>query len=918
MSQSRMWVCLLVAGFVLTGLSYAATPDRIAGSIESSARVVLAKSLHPRAQQQYDLGAVEGSFKLGYMTLMTTPSASQQKALDQLTARQQDPSSSYYHKWLTPAQYADQFGLSQNDISRITEWLKSQGFVIQGVGGGRNTVSFSGTAAQVQNTFYTEIHRYRVAGVEHYANSTPISMPQALKGIVTGIRGLHDFRARPLNVQRSHSNYTFQVAGGGTEYFMAPGDVATLYDINPLYSASPAIDGTGQKLAVVGETDIYLADINNFRSGFGLSQISGCTSNTNSVITACNTTNFRYVLVGTDTTGLPNSIQDDLAEADLDVEWSGATARNAQIIYVNAPDPNGGGVLAALEAAINPQSGAVLAPVVTMSYGSCEAEADETMESELQQGASEGITILNSSGDTGAAACDEGPPSNTPNPPFAAAENGLSVSYPASSQWVTGVGGTAVPYADMFTNPSNYWGPTTGSFGGSALSTLIGQEVAWNDDEALAELCLQNPTLTFCTPSPGVPVTSAQTFQEDYWISIGGGGASNCFTATAANPPICVAGEPQPTWQQKLSISGAPAGVRYVPDVSMMASPNLPGYIFCTQLSEFNDGAAGSGSTCGSGGTAGITNALSLQNPSVIGGTSVATPVFAGIVTLLNQYLGSTSTGLGSINSKLYGLAATPSNGVFHQTDSGDNNVYCQPQTPAGQPAGLICPSTGVFGFSASNKDVTTGYNLVTGLGSVDADKLAIAWNGSSSGSFSLSAQSGTLSVAQGQTTGPVNMTVSTNFLVSSGSGQQTALPITYTCSGLPTESTCYFNGTANTITSQLTSVTLTIQTAAPTSKLERPLHRGSRIFYAMLLPGLLGIVVTAGSRRRVTAGVRVLGLILVLGFSTIWMASCGGSSNGSNRNPGTPVGSSTVTVKATTSGPSSSLQFTLSVTAAQ
>lgn len=176
--------------------------------------------------------------------------------------------------------------------------------------------------------------------------------------------------------------------------------------------------------------------------------------------------------------------------------------------------------------------------------------------------------------------------------------------------------------------------------------------------------------------------------------------------------------------------------------------------------------------------------------------------------------------------------------------------------------------------------------------------------------------------MAQGQTTGAVNITVSSSagFVISSGSGQQTALPVTYTCSGLPTASNCFFSpGTMNTATTSSTTLTLTIQTTAPTAKLQRPLDRGTRIFYAVLLPGLFGIVLTFSVRRRSYGTARMLALMMGLGFSTLWMASCGGTQGGgSNSNPGTPIGSYPITVNATTGGANpitSSLAFTLSVT---
>ena len=684
----------------------------------------LARSLHPKAQKQYDQGAVDPQFKFSYVTLLTSPSASQQRALDKLLADQQDPASPNYHKWLTPEQYGERFGLSQNDLSKITAWLKAQGFTVLSVAPGRNSIIVSGTAAQFESAFQTEFHRYNVDGESHIANATPLKIPAAWSGIVTVVRGLHDFRMKPMGVRKGlHPNYYDNIFT--IPDFIAPGDIATIYDIKPLYAAG--FDGTGQKLAVVGQTDIYLADINDFRSGFGLSQISGCTTNTNGVITACSSSssNLQYIRdpLITDP-GIPDTCG-NLEEADLDIEWSGATARNAQIIYVNSPatfDPtctnftNNGGVENALSLAIQQK----VAPVVSMSYGICELFAINH-ETELQQANSQGMTIVNSTGDTGAAGCD-GVTNSTTTPPNLAVL-GLAVSYPASSQYVTGLGGTEVPFNDFTTT---FWGTANGTDGGSALGYV--PEEAWNDDFEFAAFCAANPSNSICTG-----ITSQATAQTVLGIGSGGGGASNCFTQTAQG--VCTAGFPKPAWQT-FTISG-PASARYVPDVSLLASADFPGYILCTPLSEL--GLTGTSSSCAPGGATGIANALALKDsknnpvPSVIGGTSVGAAVFAGIVTILNQYLsGPSAPGLGNINPTLYALAATPSNNAFHPVNTGNNIVSCQPLTPSNQPVALQCPSTGpsagLLGFDAANFDTKTHYNLVTSLGSVDANALAVAW----------------------------------------------------------------------------------------------------------------------------------------------------------------------------------------------
>ena len=139
-----------------SSLCFAAQPDRIAGPVNSNQMVALPGNVHRMAKPQFDQGPVEDSLQFGYVTLIIPPSASQQAALDQLLAQQQDRSSPNYHKWLTPAQYAGQFGLSQADVNKITAWLESQGLQIVNVANGRNSISFSGTAGQIQNTFKTQ------------------------------------------------------------------------------------------------------------------------------------------------------------------------------------------------------------------------------------------------------------------------------------------------------------------------------------------------------------------------------------------------------------------------------------------------------------------------------------------------------------------------------------------------------------------------------------------------------------------------------------------------------------------------------------------------------------------------------------------------------------------------------------------
>ncbi len=416
---------------------------------------------------------------------MLQPAPEQQAALNQLLAGQQDISSANYHRWLTPEEFADRFSVSPTDVDRIEAWLTGQGFSVSYKARARNWLSFSGTAQQVERTFHTRIHRYLIDGEEHYSNVADPAIPGALAGVASAMRGLNDFRLKPL--YRQKPDYT---APGGAHY-ISPDDLASIYGLNGLYSAG--IDGTGQKIAIVGQTDITLSDIAAFRSIFNLPPNVP-----------------QLVLHGSD----PGVSSTDLPEAELDLEWSGAVARNATILYVYSTD-----VLSSLQYAVDQN----LAPVISMSYGACESDDAGVLDSyrtTAQQAASQGISWLAASGDTGAAGCD----SQTSK----RATQGEAVSFPASIPEVTAVGGT-----EFNEGGTVYWNSINGVNQSSATGYI--PEKAWNDTAA------------------------------DGTLTATGGGASNHF--------------PAPVWQTGAGFPNT--GYRDVPDVALTASADHDGFIVC-------------------------------------------------------------------------------------------------------------------------------------------------------------------------------------------------------------------------------------------------------------------------------------------------------------------------------------------------
>lgn len=603
---------LLAASLSLSPL-FASSQNRLPRMLstwDDAPRQAVADTVHPRARKAMDLGPAPADTPVTSVSLRFRMSSAQTAALDALLAGQQNPASPLYHQWLTPEQFAAQFGLSSADLATVKTYLQAQGLTVTSVARSNTFVTVSGTAAQIAQAFGTTLHTVSEDGDRHIANLSDPTLPSALAGVVQGIVGLNDFRLRPHvrahQVPDPHLNPAFTSAATGN-HFIAPGDFFTIYDLNPLLTSS--IDGTGVTIAVMGQTDISLPDVTAFRTASGLSA------------------NLPTVkLYAPD----PGTTKGDIDEAMLDVEWSGAVAPGATILYVNSNDVIGGSLTQTIDNN--------LAPIITISYGDCESgwgNANLAVYHQLfRQANAQGQTILGPTGDTGATDCDY---------KAKVAVQGLAVDFPASSPNVTAVGGA------MFNEGSgSYFNSTNGNYGGSATSYV--PEAVWNETASFKSL------------------------------SAGGGGASSYFT--------------KPAFQTG---PGVPNDFsRDTPDLSFNAAASHDGYLFCSQ------------GFC----TNGFRNATG--NLDVIGGTSVSTPSFAGVLALLEQKIKSR---IGNANPILYGLANSRySTAVYHDITSGDNSSPCTAGTTS-------CPNGGFIGYSAA-----PGYDQASGWGSLDAFNLVNDW----------------------------------------------------------------------------------------------------------------------------------------------------------------------------------------------
>ncbi len=632
----RAGVCAAwLAVFGMSGAALAA-PDRLHSEIDSRSTFALQGVLNPLVRKSADLGRLDPALRIDNVTIHFRRSPQQQADLEALLSEQQTPGSPAWHQWLTPQQFGERFGVGSGDLQRVKRWLERKGLRVTDLSAARNQLTISGSVGGIEEAFGVELHRYRYDGEMHFASAGEPRLPAALKGMMLSLQHLDDFRLKPMGVKQRPApadGVTPQFNSGG-DHQLVPDDLATIYDIKPLYQQS--IDGTGISIAVVGRAVVDMTDIETFREDAKLP------ANDPNVIS----------VPGTEGSTSGTSDPNDVLESDLDLEWAGAIAYGATINFVTTNAADGFDVTDSLTYAIQSD----LAPIISMSYGLCEPQipADElaTFQSLGQQANAQGQTIIVSAGDSGAAGCDLQDRPDTPK-----ATQGIAVLFPADLAEVTAVGGTE--FSGDVDSPTKYWSAFNGSNGGSAKTYI--PETAWNDS------------------------------------------GSNGLAASGGGVSTLVA---KPDWQGGTGVPDD--GQRDVPDIALTASWVHDPYLIC----------AGSGGSSGSTGTC-AGSGFASDTPLSIGGTSASAPVFAGMLALLEQSVGS--TGAGNVNLLLYTLAATSSTyaNVFHDITTGSNAVPCVSGS-------TDCPAgTTSFGYDAG-----TGYDLATGLGSIDVNEMAKAFVG--------------------------------------------------------------------------------------------------------------------------------------------------------------------------------------------
>jgi subtilase family serine protease len=521
-------------------------------------------------------------------------------ALEQLLADQQNPASSQYRKWLTPKEFANRFGPSDQQVNFVKDWLKGEGFDVVSVNRLGRTIQVRGNVETAERAFSTTV----MAEGASYVNTTDPSIPAQFDGLIVSIMGLDNTHAAmPAGLHRlappaSHSSTqrgleTFALAdnanspsmpgateGGSTAF--GPADVERFYDETPLLSAGNSGTASPDCVAVDEDSDYLPAAVTLYDSTFFKVAPAAVTN------------------VYPD--GSSPGVTADEVETLLDIEYSQATAPGTPVHPYIAGD---------LYDSISQSVTDGTCGAISVSYIYCGESLSffDGLDTLFAQAATQGQSVFIASGDWGAAGLQYDSSNGT-----CVTGTMRNPSEMAASPHVTAVGGTTFSPQYNLGNDISMVGMAPG-----------GIESGWDAS---------------------------------------GGGVSEIFLT-------------KPTWQTG---PGVPAdNARDIPDVAMMAwAP----YVF---IGADNNGTA------------------IIQ--CCWGGTSLATPLWAGYSRVLA--VASDNTRLGLLNPMIYNVAnaGLPEDGGIEDVLSGNNS------------------DNGVTGYSAG-----AGYDQVTGWGSVDMDEFAAAF----------------------------------------------------------------------------------------------------------------------------------------------------------------------------------------------
>ena len=663
--------------------------------------------------------ALDPAISIDHLQVIFKRTAERQAALNALMDSQHNPSSPQFRHWLTAKNYGESFGVADGDIEAVASWLNAEGFKINAVYPNRMQIDFSGNVGQVNHAFHINETRYTfVGGSTMVANDQDVSVPAALHSVIAGISGLSRLSSKTMGVNgvTTRPNTPVPVQPQTiTDPFSAsrvlvPNDLVTMYGMRTL--RNNGVVGTGTTVALVEAGGADSPTWSSFANLFNLSRYGG-------------------TLTSEQPQGPSSCAAGDYTQGSMvstvNAEWITAMAPGANVVLASCADSTPyddfSGIYAAATNLVNAESQPNIIDVDFSMSEVLAAQGDRlALDLLWEQADAEGISVFVPTGDAGPSqmVVMYGPP-------------GLDINALAASTHVTAVGGTDL--ADKLDGTTReYFAPAPSAVGGTALSYI--PEIPWNQscgNGVVAKHLGFNRVVGYCNAWLRGAVTVLRT-------SVASGGGSSNWVA-------------KPGWQASI-YNAAQDQSRDIPDVALFAGSydGLSNLFICIDPVNCNFTSYWPGSH----------------------GTSLSTAMFAGIQAVMDEGLssrgyprdqGNAAPTLYALAAKEYGQAldqpppptlaacnadngaAGTANCIFHNVTRGATSDRCieftgQASTTncffyatvhAGADSwkeGLSTTDENPTSYTVGNKAYSArpGWSFASGLGSVNATNLLIAW----------------------------------------------------------------------------------------------------------------------------------------------------------------------------------------------
>jgi subtilase family serine protease len=655
----------------------------------TTARTELAGTAVPAAVRAHPAGSVAKSSTVSFELVLNLRNESGAQALLKAVS---DPTSASYRHYVNAGEWEAQFSPTAAQVTQATKWLQSERFRVGAVSKDRMTISATGTAAQVESAFGTGLANYQVAGhVTRYATSN-LSVPASLDGIVAGAMGIDQHFATPA----------YQT-GQPTSLSSTPSAPAKASDPFPpppaaFVTAPPCSTSYGGKSTKTGfnktnpgypasSPDVVCGYVpTQFRSAYDLTSSETGAGETVAIVDAYGSDTIQadateYFQKNAPTLPLASSQFSQIDATPFDDQgecaasgWADEQAIDVEAVHSTAPGANilYMGAQDCVNGLFNADQDVIdngLANVVTNSWGDT---GGDLLDDVSYRTAFDNLLMM--AGSTGITTLyssgDDGDNFN---------ELGVSAAnYPASSPYTTAVGGTTLQIGAA--------GQQTGQLG-------------WATGRSFK-----------CTANIVGDVTGCTSGTVGDWLPASLDGASGGFTSYNYSEPYYQT----PVVPSSLSLRNDDITGEYnrvMPDISLDADP---GTGFLIGLHEtFPSGKVSYGQTR-------------------YGGTSLASPLLAGVVADADQTAG---VPVGFINPAIYRLDQVSTSAIQDIVPGGLQSQYRRDYADEeiGGATGLLvsireigysgnetyCDETGNCATRPFTLSTATGYDSLTGLGSI-------------------------------------------------------------------------------------------------------------------------------------------------------------------------------------------------------